>query len=193
MVGVIQSHFYSTHLISVTPSVIKIPSSMLIIGSYTQCNSTPSHSTLMLGCTCIIHRGYKGQGSDAPKLMLNINLEFSRAYSQHFQSYNSCAPNLTLNTRFHNSCVPEITLNIKYHHSCASRFMPNTLQNSIMYSSFCTFNHNNHFSICIKVNHIIHRVHRTMPIIVFHQGPFPTYTIAYMINKTYALDYAQYI
>ena len=129
--------------------------------------------------------------------MLNINLECSRDYSQHFQSYNSCALELklntkshnssalelTLNTIFHNSCVLELTLNTKFHHLCASWFTPNTLLNSIMHSVLCTFHHNNHLSICIKVNHIIHQVHRLMTIIFVHHGPCPTYTITYKIIK----------
>ena len=116
--------------------------------------------------------------------MLNINLEFSKVYSQHFQSYkscvlelmlntkshNSCAPELMINTIFYNSCVPEFVLNTKYHHLCVSGFTPNTLYNSIMHSVFCTFCYNNHLSICIKVNHIIHQVHRTMTIILVHHG-----------------------
>ena len=83
---------------------------------------------------------------NAPGLMPNIS-----------NYYNSCAPELMLNKIFHNSCVPYIALNTKSHHLCSSGFIPNTLCNSIMHSIFCTFHHNNHLIICIKVNHIIHQ------------------------------------
>ena len=139
--------------------------------------------------------------------MLNIKLECSRDYFQHFQSYNSCVPELSLNTKSNHSCSPELTLNTKFnhscalnlalntksHHSCTSGITPNTLYKSIMHSLFCTLHHNNHLSICIKVNFRIHPVHRTKTIIFVHQGPCPTYTIAYMIIKTYALAYTKYI
>ena len=119
--------------------------------------------------------------------MLNINLECSRAYARHFQSYNSCylelmlntkshnscAPELVLNTKSNRSCVPDLAFNTKYHHSCALGSMPNTLQNSIMHSVFYTFYHNNHLSICIEGNHII----------FVHMGACPTYTISYIIIK----------
>ena len=59
-------------------------------------------------------------------------------------SYNSCAPDIILNTKSHNSCgpwimlnkishnsfVPELMLNTKSHHLCASGLTPNTLYNS---------------------------------------------------------------
>ena len=135
-----------------------------------------------LECSQVYAQHFQSYNSCAPELMLNINLE-PRLMPNTSNFYNSCAPDPMLNTKSHNSCVSKLTLNTKSHHLCASGFIPNTLCNSIMHSVFCTFHHNNHLIICIKVNHIIHPVHRTTTIIFVHQGPCPTYTITYKIIK----------
>ena len=107
----------------------------------TQCNSRTLRSTLMLGCTCRIHLGYNGQGSDVPELMLNINMEGSRDNAQHFQFIFSCVPELhaqhkynthvlqsfLLNTKINHSRAPDLLSQHKTsHQSCASGSTPNT-------------------------------------------------------------------
>ena len=79
-----------------------------------QCNSKALCSTLMLGCTCMIHLGINGQGSDAPELILNINMEGSRAYAQHFQIIFSCVPGLNAQHKYNNHVFQSSSLNTKH-------------------------------------------------------------------------------
>ena len=126
----------------VTPRAYQTRYSMLITGSY-------KHSAILelsLNTKCQdVHvrytQRYNGQRSDAPELMLNINMEFSRAYTQHFQLYFSFVPKLYAQHKCKYSCAPEPLAQHKnlidhvfqgpcptqtFHQSCASGSMPNT-------------------------------------------------------------------
>ena len=75
-------------IFSVTPNVYQSPYSMLIIGSYK--HSAIPELSLNPKCQDVLvqyTQGYNDQGSDALEIMLNINMECSRAYVQHFQLY----------------------------------------------------------------------------------------------------------
>ena len=88
---------------SVTLSAYQSPYSTLITSIY-------KHSAILellinTKCQDVVVRytqGYNGQGSDAPELMLNINMESSRDYAQHFQLsfhvFQSFSPNTKVST-----------------------------------------------------------------------------------------------
>ena len=163
--GAIQCLSNSTHLITVTPSDIQSLRSTLSIVCYTSAIPNPLAQHQYQDALVQYTQGYNiGQRSDAAKLMLNIKLECSMGYSQHFQSYNSCAIDLMLNKKYHNSCAPGIT--------------PNTSHKSIMHPIFCTIHHNNHLSIYIRDNDII--------INLVHRGLFPVQRQQYFSIMVYA-------
>ena len=91
-------------LFSVTPSTYKSPYSML------QCNSIAPHSTLVLGCTRMIHLGIQW-----------TRIRCSRAYAQHqhgrLRGLFPTLPNLIF------SCVSELLAQHKCKYSCASQIL----------------------------------------------------------------------
>ena len=138
------SRFHSKVILifSVTPNTYQRPYSMLLIGSYK--HSAIPELSLNTKCQDVLVRytqGHNGQRSDAPELMLNTNMECSRAYAQHFQIIFSYVPKLYAQHKCKYSCAPEpLTQHTcKYscsleslaqhktpHRSCASGSTPNT-------------------------------------------------------------------
>ena len=103
MMGTIffSSHFHSKVIkfFSVTPSAYQSPYSMPIAGSY-KLSAIPQLS-LNTKCQDVLARytqGYNGQGSDAPQLMLHINMEGSIDYAQHIQLSFHVFQSFSLNT-----------------------------------------------------------------------------------------------
>ena len=84
------SHFHLEviKLFSVTPSTQQSPCSMPIARIYKH-NAIP-YLSLNTKCQDILVRytqGYNGQGFDVREIMININMEGSKDYSQHIQLY----------------------------------------------------------------------------------------------------------
>ena len=81
----------------------------------------------MLGCTCTIHLRIQCQRCDAWDIMVNINMECSRVYAQHFQLYFHVFQSFMLNRKCKYSRAPKSFPQHKtYHRSCASGSTPNT-------------------------------------------------------------------
>ena len=96
----------------VTPSAYQIPYSMPIAGSYK--HSEILELLLNTKCQDVLVRytqGYNGQGSNVPELMLNINMEGSRAYSQHIQLSFHVFQSFSLNTKVSTHVLQSFLLN----------------------------------------------------------------------------------
>ena len=111
------SHFHSEVILifSVIPSAYHSPYSMLITGSYK--DSAIPELSLNTKCQDVLARytqGYNGQVSNAPDLMLNINMELSRAYAQHFQLYFHVFQIFMLNTNVSTHVLQSLSLNTKH-------------------------------------------------------------------------------
>ena len=111
------SHFHSEVILIflVTPSAYQSPYSTLITGSYK--HSAIPELLLNTKCQDVLVRytqGYNGQGFDAPDLMLNINMECSKAYAQHFQLYFHVFHSFTLNTNVSTHVIQSLSLNTKH-------------------------------------------------------------------------------
>ena len=113
---------------SVTPSTYQSQYSMLITGSYKH-SAIPelSHNTKCQDALVQYTQGYNGQRSDVLELMININMEWSRAYAQHCQLYFHVFQRFMLNTKHlidHVLEVPCPTQNIYIHISSTIGLRP---------------------------------------------------------------------
>ena len=111
------SRFYSEviKLFSVIPSTYQSPYSTLITWSYK--HSAIPELSLNTKCQDVLVRytqGYNGQRFDALELMLNINMECSRAYAQHFQLYFHVFQSFMLSTNVSTLVFQILLLNTKH-------------------------------------------------------------------------------
>ena len=116
------SIFFSSHsqwevikFFSVTHSAYQSPYSTPRARSYK--HSAIPELLLNTKCQDVLVRytqEYNGQGSDAPELMLNINIECSRAYAQHFQLYFHVFQSFMLNTNVSTHVLQSVSLNTKH-------------------------------------------------------------------------------
>ena len=136
-VGSIWSISNTTPLIKVTPSPIQIICSTLSNGRYTiaiqQHFSQHQYQNAFVQYT----QRYNGQRSDSLELMLNIMLEWSRAYGQHFY------PLLVW--------VTYVLQSLCSTHSLITHVLqglcPTHHRNKFCISIFCTINHKNIISV----------------------------------------------
>ena len=114
---------------SITPSTYQSPYSMIKMCSYK--HSAIPEVSLNTECQDIFVRytqGYSGQGSDVPKLMLNINMEGSRAYAKHIQLSFHVFQSFTLNTKVSTRVLQSFSLNT-IHQSLKCSGAPRSTQN----------------------------------------------------------------
>ena len=121
------NHSHSTQLISVTPSAIQNPSSMLKNWEL----NIMQFRILLLNTNARIYLYNTPRDTVAKDPMLQSLFSTSiwnalGIMTNTSNTYNSCVPKLMLNTKSHNSCAPELALNTKYNHSCAPDLALNT-------------------------------------------------------------------
>ena len=102
--------------------------------------------------------------------MLNINMEGSRAYSQHFQIIFSCVLELhdqhkykthvfqsfSVNTNINHSCAPELLTQHKTsHQSCALGSMPNKNKHTYTHTHTHTYIYHQQFAYAQYIKQII--------------------------------------
>ena len=129
-------------IFSVTPSTYQSPYSMPITRSYK--HSAIPELLLNTKCQDVLVRytqGYSGKRSDALDLMLNINMERSRAYAQHIQLSFQVCQRFSLNTKVSTHVLQSFLLNI-IHQSLKSSRAPHSTQN--IWSIMCFRVHAQH-------------------------------------------------
>ena len=102
-------------LFSVTPSAYQSPYSTPIARSYK--HSAIPELSLNTKCQDVLVRytqEYNGKRSDAPKLMLNINMECFRSYAQHFQLYFHVFQSFMLNKNVSTHVLQSLSFNTKH-------------------------------------------------------------------------------
>ena len=133
----IQSISKSTPLIKVTPSAIRRLCSTLSNGNYG--SAIPAHFSQHQYQDAFVqyNQGYNGQRSDAPELILNIMLECSRDYAQHFYPLLARFTYVLQSLRSTHSLVAHVL-----HGLC-----PTHHRNQSCISVFCTIHHKNIISV----------------------------------------------
>ena len=83
--------------------------------------------------------------------MLNINMEGSRAYSQHFQLIFSCAPELHAQHKYKYSCALELLAQHNINYSCALELLAQQKTSHQSCASGSPPNKNKHIYIYIYI------------------------------------------
>ena len=131
-------HFHSKviKLFLVTLRAYQIPYSTPIVGIYK--HSAIPELSLNTKCQDVLvlyTYGYNGQGSNAPELMLNINMEGSRAYAQHIQLSFHVFQSFSLNTKVSTHVLQSFSLNT-IHQSLKCSRAPHSTQNILSFMCF---------------------------------------------------------